>query len=120
MLEFGSFMQQHEGQKVFIYGVSMSLTGLLYSGAIDSSVFAEVIVIDDNPLLHGKYMPLTDIKIVPVDKAGLESGSVVLLSLNPIYFAPVIERLRRLGVQKNIFAVSDRGFYRVESAEVTN
>lgn len=120
MLKFAPFMKQHEGQKVFIYGVSLSLTGLLYSKAIDPSIFSEVTVIDDNPLLHGKYMPLTDMKIVPVDKAGLESDSVVLLSLNPIYFAPVIERLKRLGVQKNIFAVSDRGFHRVESAEVAN
>ncbi|MES1976551.1 MAG: class I SAM-dependent methyltransferase [Pseudomonadota bacterium] len=118
MLEFAPFMQQHEGQKVFIYGVSMSLTGLLYSKAVDASAFSEVTVIDDNPLLHGKYMPLTDMKIVPVDKAGLQSESVVLLSLNPIYFPPVIERLKRLGVQKNIFAVSDRGFYRIQSAEV--
>jgi hypothetical protein len=120
MLEFAPFMREHEGQKVFIYGVSMSLTGLLYSKVVDASVFSEVTVIDDNPLLHGKYMPLTDIEIVPVDKAGLESDSVVLLSLNPIYFSPVVERLKQLGVQKNIFAVSDRGFYRVESVEVAN
>ena len=112
---FGLFMREHAGQEVFIYGVSMSLTGLLYSDAIEASIFKGVTVIDDNPLLYGKYMPLTDMKIISVDKAGMKRDSVVLLSLNPIYYPPVIDKLKRLGVVTNIFAVSDRGFYRVGS-----
>lgn len=115
LLAFSPFMKQFEGRKVFIYGVSMSLTGLLYSKAIDPALFAAVTIIDDNALLHGKYMPLTDMKIAPVDAAGLEPDSIVLLSLNPIYYPAVIERLKRLGVEANIFAVSDRGLYKVST-----
>jgi hypothetical protein len=112
---FRSFIREHAGQEVFLYGVSMSLTGLLYSDVIDASLLVGVTVIDDNPLLHGKYMPLTDMKIIPVDKAGLKRDSVVLLLLNPIYHSQIIERLKGFGVVTNIFRVSDRGFYHLGS-----
>jgi hypothetical protein len=116
--ELRSFLQRFQGVPVYVYGVSLSLAGMIYSKLIEPDLLVSIRLIDDNPALHGKYMPLTDIKVEPVEKAGLAADSIVLLSLNPIYYPVVIRKLKALNVRDNIFAVNNQGVYQIKEDEV--
>ncbi len=106
------FLQQSAGKQVIFYGAGLTLSGILYSGQIDSKLLRNLKVIDDNPILHGRYMPNTCVRIESPIQCNVDKDTTILLTLNKIYYPTVINKLAQRDVH-NIFGINDCGIYKV-------
>ena len=79
---------------VIAYGCGLTLFWLL--SELPDDFWANLIVVDDNQALHGKYLPAY---VLPVQAPSLDlfaTGATVILTLNSLYHPRVIERLKKL------------------------
>jgi 2-polyprenyl-3-methyl-5-hydroxy-6-metoxy-1,4-benzoquinol methylase len=88
------------------YGVGPLLFWLL----LDIDRHREIYVVDDNPRYEGQALPGYGYPIRRADRALLERAPTVVLSLNVIYHAAVMERLRGLGVPYNVHRIDGQGW----------
>lgn len=79
---------------VIAYGCGLTLFWLLSELPHDS--LSSLIVVDDNPALHGKYLPAYVLPVQAPTPNLFEAGATVILTLNSLYHPGVIERLRKL------------------------
>lgn len=99
--------------RVFLYGAGLSLSALLYDGQLEAQLLGKITLLDDNPLLWGRFMPNTRLKIVSWEESRLDSDSVVVLMLSEQYQKQVREKLSLLGVACEISAVTGKGLVRI-------
>lgn len=78
--------------KVVFYGCGLALYWAL--SVLEKNMPAEVIVVDDNPAIQGKFIPSHGIQVKQPTRALLVDSDIVVLTLNPIYHSDVVERLR--------------------------
>lgn len=106
---------KYANTRIFLYGASLSLCGLLYAeGRADNESWANITVIDDNPKVEGRYMPNTHLEIVSLEKTHIPEDSIVVLVLNEIYHERVLKRLKSKGVKCRIMAITNGGIVDVD------
>lgn len=81
--------------KVVFYGAGLSLIGMLYSDGRLSAASKKIRVVDDNSILHGRFMPRTDLEIEGFSPDVIDADTVVILALNPIYHQAVAAKVMR-------------------------
>ena len=98
--------------EIRFYGAGLALCWILYD--LDYAGNGKNgTVIDDNPLLHGKFLPRTSYRISAFDAAILNKYSTVLLTLNPTYHTRVVQKLFDAGYQGKIFSLDNQGLHKV-------
>lgn len=76
-------------RKVVFYGAGLSLIGMLYADGRLSAAAQDIRVVDDNAILHGRYMPGTDIEVESFSPSLIDADTAVILALNPAYHSKV-------------------------------
>lgn len=94
-------MKAGEGRRFVFYGAGLSLTGLLYLDRRIMDMESSIVLVDDNPILFGRYMPNTNIMVSAFEDVLFESSDVVFVLLNEVYHPRVAEKIAR----KNLGAV---------------
>jgi len=104
---------QLNGDKRFLfYGASLSLAGLLYTDKRVQLYTDRLDVVDDNALLHGKFMPCTDIVVRPFSADLAGSNTIVILILSQIYHLAVLQKVLA-GKPSAVFALESEGLRRL-------
>jgi hypothetical protein len=75
------------------YGAGLTLAGLLYLDGRIARYSERISIIDDNPVLIGRFMPNTDLEIRSYSEQAIGERHVLFVFLNPIYQAQIIERM---------------------------
>jgi uncharacterized protein YbaR (Trm112 family) len=100
---------RNQGRQVLFYGAGLSLAAILYSKRIDDSLFSMAQIVDDNPLLAGRIMPNTRLRVQLSDEVRFSSFAIIILSLNEIYHEKVLARIRAAGAFGEIYAIGKKG-----------
>jgi hypothetical protein len=95
-------MAEHDASFVF-YGAGLTLCTLLYIDRRIIDFESRMLVVDDNPVLAGKFMPNTDLQVYRLDTIPDPSGSVLFVFLNSLYHSKVLPRAKALGFRKIFF-----------------
>lgn len=106
------FLQQNAGKNIVLYGAGLVLSGILYSGHIDHVLLYNIKVIDDNPILHGRYMPNTCVRIDPPTECNVDKDTIILLTLSQLYYSKVISRFAQLDLI-GVFGINNYGIYKI-------
>ena len=101
----------NERREICFYGAGLALCWILYDLCYADNG-KNRIVIDDNPLLHGRFLPGTSYRISAFDAAILRY-STVLLTLSPTYHTRVVQKLFDAGYQGEIFSLDNQGLHKV-------
>jgi hypothetical protein len=104
------FIQANYNKKVILYGSGLTLTKLLYNDISGVDGFENIELVDDNTLIHGRYMPNTNLQIKHIAECD-NKNSVVLLLMNPIYYPKVIDKLKHF--EDNVFGIINNRVCRV-------
>lgn len=88
-------VQLADKQRVVLYGCGLALYWVLT--VLRGRLPSQIVVVDDNPILVGKAIPLHLLPIRRPDPDLLADADLVVLTLNPIYHDGVIARLRKQG-----------------------
>ena len=91
-----------EGKMIHAYGASAKSVTLLNYFDIDSSIIPYVV--DSTVTKHGKYLPLTQIKIISEEEAQLEPPDYYLLTIWN-YKDEIIRKVRQLGNTETKFII---------------
>lgn len=102
----------NSSRQIVFYGAGMSLTGILYNNPKEPGINLRAIVVDDNPVLKGRFMPGTNYEVISFDASKIEPSAIVFLTLAPIYHEAVIKRLRNTLVT-TVFAITPTGVHAV-------
>lgn len=90
-----NIITDHPAAELYFYGAGLSLTGLLY---LDDRILRHqdrVFVVDDNELLHGSFMPNTDIQIQPpIFLPNRRKSRILFITLSHVYHAAIIEKIK--------------------------
>lgn len=101
-------MRKEDRASFVFYGAGLSLCALLYLDDRISEFMERMQVVDDNPLLHGRHMPNTRLKVLPLDAITEPQDAILFVLLNSIYHARVMPRVRPLGFKK-VFCLTGEG-----------
>lgn len=101
-------------ERVVLYGASLSLTSILYGGGLEPDLLEKILVVDDNPMLWGRFMPNTPVEIVSPDRMDTVPDAIIILLLSHHYHAGLIPRLRKRNPGNQIYAVSGNGVILVQ------
>lgn len=104
-----SLLLRKQGQPVLFYGASLSLSAILYSGIIDDSLLSNVQIVDDNPIIEGRIMPNTRLRVQLFDKIQLSSFAIIVLTMNEIYHEKVLNRIKAHKDFEEIYAIGKEG-----------
>ena len=99
--------------RVVLYGASLSLTKLIYGKCLKSFKESDLLIIDDNPIIEGMYMPLFHKEITPFNKADIREGDIIILTLNAIYHEVVIKKIRANGFKNKVYCINHNGLEEV-------
>ena len=102
----------NERSEMHFYGAGLALSWILYDLRYRDRE-TRAVVIDDNALLHGKFLPGSSCRVSPFDAGMLGAGSTVLCTLNPTYHAAVVQRLADAGFEGEVFAVDRQGLHKL-------
>jgi hypothetical protein len=94
-------------RKIIFYGAGLSLVGMLYSDGRLRESEKEILVVDDNPLVQGRFMPATNIEVVAFSKNLIDEDTAVILALNPIYHNILLNKLIELNQESVFFLKAD-------------
>lgn len=108
-----SFLVKTKGKSVLFYGAGLSLAAILYSDQIERSLLSTIQIIDDNPILNHKVMPNTQLIIKSFDEVNLTRFVAIVLTLNEIYHAKVMEKIKATEIPVNVFAICNNGLSRI-------
>jgi len=97
-----------------LYGAGLSVAGLIYSGNIDESALAKIKLIDDNPLLWGRFMPNTNIRVVSPEEVNFNEVSTIILMLSEQYHKNVLAKSYLQGFNGRILALTRNGLINVK------
>lgn len=106
--EIHGIIAANNRNQIVFYGAGMSLTGILYDNPKEPGIKMHALVMDDNPVLKGRFMPGTNLEVIGFDANKIEPGAIVFLSLAPIYHEAVLKKLRKTKVTK-VFAITPKG-----------
>jgi hypothetical protein len=97
-------IMSHAGDADFVfYGAGLSLIGLLYLDARILGYKDRIAVIDDNEIIAGRYMPNTDLKVIPLDSRETNRGAILFVFLNRIYHSRVFAKAAAAGFESIYF-----------------
>jgi hypothetical protein len=102
---------KHNG-RIVIYGASLSLTEILYSKQFDSIDSEKFVIVDDNPVVHGLYMPNYANKIISYDELVLKANDIVLLTLNATYHQTVLKKIKDDGTLAYTYCIDRNGLHK--------
>jgi len=94
--EIVSLMEAGKDRRFIFYGAGLSLTGLLYLDHRILSMGCNIVLVDDNPILFGRFMPNTEIVVCSLDDIKLESSDTLLVLLNEVYHARIAKKVEQL------------------------
>ncbi len=100
--------------EVVLYGAGLSLTGLLYASKLEPGLLEKVRVVDDNPILHGRYMPNTPLSVSNPADLRLSESATVVLTLSEQYHGRVLAKLKQAGAKCRIVAITSKGLVNVD------
>nr|WP_256737079.1 class I SAM-dependent methyltransferase [Pseudomonas gingeri] len=92
-----SLMEAGDGRRFIFYGAGLSLTGLLYLDRRLMAIEDSIVLVDDNPILLGRYMPNTNIMVSAFEDVSFRSSDVLFVLLNEVYHSRVSERVASTG-----------------------
>lgn len=101
-------MGDEEHSSFLFYGASLSLCTLLYASSQLAEFEGRLHVVDDNPILLGRVMPNTTLKIAPLTSIADPSRFILFVFLNSIYHSKVLPRVKGAGFKK-IFYLDGAG-----------
>ncbi len=104
-----AFLGERDG--MLFYGAGLALCWILYELGLGAD--GAGIVFDDNPLVSEKYLPRTNLRVVPLSAPVLQKHPAVTLTLNPTYHERVVQKLRRAEYAGEVFALGERGLQRL-------
>ncbi len=102
-----SFLSEQKARHAF-YGSGLTLSWLLYDLGILRESYQGT-VIDDNPVLSGRFMPLSDFSIHPINQGKINEFPSVILTLNPVYHVKVLQKLKSEGYKGKVFSINAEG-----------
>jgi len=91
-----SLMEAGEGRRFIFYGAGLSLTGLLYLDRRIMALENSIVLVDDNPILLGRYMPNTNLMVSAFEDVSFEPSDVVFVLLNEVYHPRVAEKIENV------------------------
>lgn len=94
---------------VILYGAGLSLTALLYDGSFDEQLKNKVQIVDDNPVLSGRYMPNTTLEVIPSEEMKINADSTIILMLSEHYQQAILTRLLEKHKDNVIYGVDKGG-----------
>lgn len=98
--------------KLIFYGAGLSLIGMLYSDGRIRNTSKEIRVVDDNAVLHGRFMPQTDLEVEGFSQNLIDEETAVILALNPVYHTAVAEKVRK-AKPGAVFSLQASGLHRM-------
>ena len=105
--------QSKDDTHFVFYGAGLSLAGLLYLDGRILQFLPRVTLVDDNQILWGKFMPNSDLKVLPLDPKYSYKKSILFLLLNHVYHDQVIKRIKNIPF-KEIYSLDDHGFNKIQ------
>ena len=106
------FLSKNVTNPLVFYGSGLILNWLLYVKGLPVG-FENLSIVDDNKLLQGLCMPGTDIAITTYKLSKFFPGSIVILSLNPVYHKKVLPKLLDNNLIESIYGITTGGFVRL-------
>lgn len=103
-------INKNNERKIIIYGASLSLTEILYHSKLPKNINDKIIIIDDNPIVNGMFMPMFNNAILSYSKELISSQDLIILTLNAVYHSKVISKIRADGLMNDIYAINEFGF----------
>lgn len=91
--QVADLLRLNEGKRFLFYGASLSLAGLLYTDKRIEPYMDRLDLVDDNKLLHGKFMPCTDLVVHPFSADLAGDNTIVVLILSQIYHSAVLQKV---------------------------
>lgn len=82
-------------RKLVFYGAGLSLIGMLYSDGRILNTSKEIRIVDDNSMLHGRFMPQADLEVEGFSQSFIDAETAVILTLNPIYHEAVAKKVTK-------------------------
>ena len=107
--EIYHFLDMNSNKDIIFYGAGLTLTGILYSSGID---IKKITIVDDNPVVHSRYMPNTEFKIVTFSECDVGENTIVLLTINPFYYDRVISYLTQFNLG-GVFGIFNQGIRKI-------
>jgi hypothetical protein len=101
-------MRSEAGTSFIFYGASLSLSNLLYLDKDITEYEDSLFVVDENPILHGKFMPNTKLEVLPLDSVKDPRNSILFVLLNSVYHPKVVPKIKGFGFKK-VFFISENG-----------
>jgi SAM-dependent methyltransferase len=112
LADLRALLDEHNGKEIVIYGAGLSVIGMLYgAGGLLDDVPGGRRMADDNPLVHGRRLPGAATSIEAFDPTTIDSDTVVVVALSPIYHARVLPRVLATGAAA-IYALTSDGVER--------
>lgn len=109
--EIASIIDANKGKKIVVYGAGLSLTAMLYFSPVFKDRLKDMVLMDDNKLLWGKAMPLSESLIGPFNPDMIDQNTVVLLLLSQIYHHKVLPKLQETKAGA-IYRLAEEGIVR--------
>ena len=81
----------------------------MYFGDLEQNVKDKLLIVDDNPQVHGLYMPMIQSKIVPIEEAGLKESDLVILLLNAAYHEKVLSKIHKTNPGISVYCLNEFG-----------
>lgn len=104
--------QLSDCEHVVFYGCGLALFWALHTLA--DRLPGKVVVVDDNPALIGKNLPVYGLPVESPDPARLADAELVVLTLNPIYHERVVARLNGHGIPMTLLKIGTERLERVD------
>jgi hypothetical protein len=79
--------------KVVFYGAGLSLIGMLHADGRLGTTAKDIRVVDDNAIVHGRFMPGTNIEVESFSSNLIDENTAVILALNPMYHSAVADKV---------------------------
>jgi len=81
---------------ICLYGSGLQLMWLIYHSGIDFSS-KKITIIDDNKILHGRFLPNTNYKICKPSEEIINNSDIIILTLSSIYKQKIIKKINNFG-----------------------
>jgi hypothetical protein len=101
-------MMLKEDSRFAFYGAGLSLCTMLYTDKRLNKFSEKICVVDDNPILVGRYLPHTNIEIAPLTSITAPDQTVLFVFLNAVYHSRVLKNVCDYGF-KRIYCLDQHG-----------
>ncbi len=98
---------------VILYGAGLSLAALIYDEYVDQKLMSKIHLVDDNPILSGRYMPNTKLKVILSSEMVVRPDTIIILMLSAQYHAVLLPRLKAKYSKNLIYVIVKEGLIKV-------